>query len=128
MPRPVLRLDSGASVIPSPWVGVVLALAAFRLTRLVGWDELPPVVAARKWVLGESVRAFSRPAHQPDEYVYAYRRPLLAALVHCPFCLGFWISLATYVAWALEARWTLCVCVPLALSAAVGLIAKNLDP
>lgn len=115
-------------MIPSPWVGVILALAAYRLTRLVGWDDLPPVVAARKWLLGEQVRAHPRPAGQNDEYVYTYRRPLLAHLVHCAFCLGFWVAVVVYVAWIFEPRGTLYAAMPFALGAAAGLIAKNLDP
>jgi hypothetical protein len=115
-------------VIPSPWVALVLVLAAFRLTRLVGWDDLPPVARARARALGESVVARSRPAGQDDEYVYLYRRPLLAHLVHCAFCLGFWAAVVVYVAWLLEPRPTLYVCAPFAIGAAVGLIAKNLDP
>lgn len=115
-------------MMPSALVLLVLALAAFRLVRLVGWDDLPPVVRVRSWVLGERVEARSRPAGRDDVYVTLYRRPLLAHFVHCPFCVGWWVALATYVAWVLEPRWTLYACVPLALSAAVGLIAKNLDP
>lgn len=115
-------------MIPHPWVGVVLALAAFRATRLLGWDDLLPIARARKWALGESVHARSRPAGADDVYIYSYRWPVLAELVHCPFCLGFWVSLVTYLAWVFEPRWTLYACVPLALSAAVGLLAKNLDP
>lgn len=115
-------------MLPSALACVALALAAFRLTRLVGWDDLPPVVRFRAWALGERVEARSRPAGQDDVYVYLYRRPLLAHFVHCPFCVGFWISVAVYVAWALEPRWTLYAAVPLALSAVVGLTAKNLDP
>lgn len=115
-------------MIPSPWIGLVLALATFRLTRLVGWDDLPPVVRARAWALGESVTARSRPAGQEDVYVYVYKRPLLAHFVHCPFCIGFWLSAAVYVAWVFEPRGTLYVAAPFALSAVVGLVAKNLDP
>lgn len=115
-------------MIPSPWVALVLALAAYRATRLAGWDDFPPIAKLRVWALGESVTARSRPAGQADEYVYVYRRPLLAHLVHCPFCVGWWISLATYAAWLLEPRWTLYAAAPFALSAFVGLTSKNLDP
>lgn len=115
-------------MIPSPWISLVLALAAFRVTRLIGWDDLPPIVAARRWALGESVEVRSRPAGQDDVYVYVYERPLLAHFVHCPFCVGFWISLATYLLWLFEPTGTLYGAAPFALSAAVGLLAKNLDP
>lgn len=115
-------------MIPSAWVGVVLALAAFRLTRLVGWDDLPPIARVRAWALGERVEARSRPGGQDDAYLTLYRRPLLAHLVHCPFCVGWWVSLALYIVWLWLPTETLYAAAPLALSAAVGLIAKNLDP
>jgi Protein of unknown function (DUF1360) len=40
----------------------------------------------------------------------------------CPFCAGFWISLAWWGAWQLSPHWTLVVSVPLAVSAVVGLL------
>lgn len=121
-------------MIPSPWVALVVVLAVFRLCRLAGWDEFPPVVRARVWLVGAEV-ASSASANQrmsitndaaPEE-VWTYRRPLLADLLSCAFCLGWWLSLVAYLAWLAEPTWTLYVCAPLALSAAVGLIAKNLD-
>jgi hypothetical protein len=115
-------------VIPSPWVAVVLALAAFRLLRLLGWDDLPPIARARARVLGESVNAYRGRAGEPDNYVYAYRRPTLAHLVHCAFCLGFWVACAVYVAWLFVPTVTLYATAPFALSAAIGLLAKNWDP
>lgn len=171
-------------MIPSPWEFALLALAAYRLTRLVGWDEWPPVERARAWLIGERwltqpqqiARAFdvppeiigidppdgppSRkpswihnlevapwlagkgepcepdppelPGKQPSSLVEnvrpAYDRPTLAHLVHCPFCLGWWISLATWLAWLAGGDWTLLALTPWAISGAVGVVAKNLDP
>lgn len=122
---------------------VVLALAAFRLTRLIGWDDLPPVARARARLLGETPPAYevSQPVWSPeleqfvvmgtppdDEAEPEYRRELLAEMFHCPFCLGFWVSLGTYLAWAAWPGAVFWAAVPLALSGAVGLAAKNLDP
>lgn len=121
-------------MIPSPWVGVVLALAAYRVARIVGWDDLPPLVRLRAWVTGEtwqsratSNSAMGLTAERP-EVVAVYRRPTVAHWIGCPFCQGFWVAVAVYLAWVFEPRWTLYVLAPFALSAAVGLIAKNLDP
>lgn len=121
-------------MIPGPWVALVLTLGAFRLTRLAGWDTFPPVARARAWLTGEHVvhstsanMAMGVTGELPG-YEYRYRRRLLAELLHCAFCAGFWVALAAYLAWRFEPRWTLYLLAPFALSAAVGLIARNLDP
>ena len=122
-------------MIPTPWVALVLTLAAYRWTRLAGWDDFPPIYKLRAWVIGERwipASEIQQPGKQPpesdiDEVRPAYDRPLLAHLVHCPFCVGWWISAFTYLAWLASPRATLYVAAPFALSGAVGLIAKNLD-
>lgn len=140
-------------MIPSPWVALVLVFAAYRGTRLLGWDDWPPILKVRAWAIGErwipalpppevgmhgDVNVVSSYPSEPSlpgktpssevEYVRpAYSRPTLAHLVHCPFCLGWWVSLATYVAWLALPTPTLYLAAPFALSGAVGIIAKNLD-
>lgn len=72
------------------------------------------------------------PGKQPSSHVSdvrpAYDRPLLAHLIHCPFCLGWWISLGMYGAWLAAPRGTMYAMAPFAISGLVGLVAKNLDP
>lgn len=104
-------------MLPTWWTFLILALAAYRWTRLAGWDDFPPIERLRNYVLGYYVS---------KQYGPRYRRPTFAHLVHCPFCIGWWISAATYTLWLL---WPdmLYGAVPFALSGAVGLIAKNLD-
>lgn len=125
-------------MIPSPWIAVVLALAAYRWTRLAGWDDFPPIYKLRAWAIGETwIPKFppapdpDLPGKQPSSEVPmlrpAYSRPLLAHLVHCPFCVGWWISLATYSAWLLWPHATMYVAAPFALSGVVGLVSKNWD-
>lgn len=129
-------------MIPHPWAAVVLALGAYRLTRLIGWDTFPPVAVARAWILGETwpgelnrmpddVREVEWMAMLRSDPELAasrtYVHPLLADLVSCPFCLGWWVALATYAAWLWLPTATLYAMSPLALAAAVGLVAKNLD-
>jgi hypothetical protein len=121
-------------VIPSPWVGLVLALGVYRIVRLVGWDDFPPVERARDWAVGAhlvqrgTAAALGGLTSEEPEYVWVYDRPLLNHFLHCPFCQGFWISVAAYVAWLEEPKWTLYVLFAFAVSGVVGLIAKNLDP
>lgn len=103
-------------MLPPPWTGIVLTLAAFRLARLVGWDDFPPIRRTRDWLVGAG------------DQLTGPRRRLLDDFLGCPWCQGFWLSAGVYVAWLLEPTGTLYAAAPFALSAAVGLIAKNLDP
>lgn len=111
-------------MIPGPLELVVLVAAVYRLTRLVGWDDLPPIQRARNRLTG----ALELPnLSDPELSTWTFRRPTLAHFLACPFCVGFWLSLAAYGAWLSAPRLTLYAMTPLAISGAVGLIAKNLD-
>lgn len=121
-------------MIPNVWTGIVLALAAFRVTRLIGWDDLPPIARVRAWATGE--RVYSKPMRGENVDVYQHDRPLLSHFLHCAFCQGFWTASVVYGAWlaagspghAEPRSWVFYALVPFALSAAVGLVARNLDP
>lgn len=121
-------------MIPAWWAAVVMGLAGFRIARILGWDDFPPVFRARRWATGEIVRqsgsgnAHAGLTNEPLEVTYEYRRPLLAHFLHCAYCTGFWIALAEYGGWLLDAKWTLRVLFPFALAAVPGLLARNLDP
>lgn len=124
-------------MLPSPWVGVVLAFAAYRLLRLAGWDDWPPILRVRRWVIGEhwvpgDPEAVELPGKTPSseaaEVRPAYRRPTLAHMIHCPFCMGFWVSVGVLVAWWVFPTEALYGLAPFALSGAIGLMAKNWDP
>jgi hypothetical protein len=110
-------------MLPSAWVGLVLALAAFRLCRLIGWDDLPPIVRFRNRITGAD---FIRTT-EPTPGYWVFKRPLLAHFLGCAFCLGFWISAAVYTTWRFWPVACIYACAPFALSTAVGLLAKNLD-
>lgn len=89
-------------MIPAPWEFALLALAAFRVCRLLAIDEVLEPIRCR----------------------------LPAPVLHflgCPWCLGFWLSVGAYTLWRLEPKATLILAAIFALSAAVGLIAQNLD-
>lgn len=122
-------------MIPHPWVALVLALGACRVTRLVGWDDLPPIVRVRAWVTGQrwqttsaSVNAGMGLTNEPTERVAVYRRPLLAHFIACPYCQGFWVCVLVYVAWLLAPTETVYGLAPFALSTFVGTWARMLDP
>lgn len=128
-------------MIPSPWVAIVLALASFRLTRFIGWDDFPPLVAARDWLTGAHTVSKgtneARTGQSSDVVTYdiAFRWWWLDKLLGCAYCLGAWVSTLVYLGWVfLGAPYALAqhspifyVVGPAALSAAVGIIARHLD-
>lgn len=121
-------------MIPSPWIAVVLVLATHRLVRLVGWDHLSILVKARAWVTGQhatnsgSTNTRMGVTSERVEMQVAHRRRFFDELFGCAYCLSVWIGTAVYVAWVYEPSYTLYVCAPLALSSAVGMISRWLDP
>lgn len=85
---------------PTPWVFVLLALAAYRCWWLVAQDAI-----LNRW----RERAFGR------------RPGLLEEFVGCPFCAGAWIAVGWWSAWYWASpHWVTVAAVPFALSAAVG--------
>lgn len=103
---------------------VVLALAVFRLCRLLGWEDFPPVERLRGWVTGEHL---SR-GQFVDGNHFVYRRPVLKHWLGCAYCLGFWLSCGVYVLWLMCPVVALYGLFPFALSALVGIVARVLDP
>lgn len=89
------------------WI-VIHSLAAYRLTRLITHDSLPPVKRMREYVL-------DRWGDNP-----------WSELADCPWCMGFWVSVGVTILASTPAdtvwRW---VAVPLAMSAIIGLIANR---
>lgn len=102
----------------------MLALGVFRIVRLIGWDDLPPIARLRARVTGERVRFNLSESRDP---IYSYDRATLNHFIGCAYCIGFWVSLAAYLAWRFAPTETLYGLAPFALSAAVGIIARNLD-
>ena len=126
--------------LPPPWAAIVLTLATFRLLRLIGWDTFPPIAELRGWILGEDWSETDKHAEREGFQKWELRskvrsdghpkgeRWMLADLVGCPFCLGLYLSVAVYVLWLWQPTVVMYGSAPFALSAAIGLIAKNLDP
>ncbi len=102
-------------MIPSALELVVLSLGAFRVYRLLGQDEILSPLRDRLTDARET----------RDGWVF--RRPRIATFLTCPWCCGFWVSLIVYGSWLSDSRPTLYAMTPFAISAAVGLIARNLD-
>lgn len=94
--------------VPSWWAFALLALAAWRTFRLFAYDTILEPIRTRM--------------------MERYPRKGLADFMVCPFCVGFWVALVWWLVWQAWPHGTLVVATPFALSAAVGLLAANLDP
>lgn len=92
---------------PSWYALVILALAVFRMYRLIAEDDI--LDRPRDWFL---------------DRLEEERLEKLDKLITCPWCLGFWLSVAAWGLWLLAPSWTVGLAFPWALSAAVALIAK----
>lgn len=108
--------------LPEPWEALVLALAIYRATRIIGWDSITNWPRMRLTHLPEREgEVYVGPGHDKPRYK-------LHEFVKCPFCTGWWLSIATMIAYWAWPDATLAVAAVFALSAAAGLIAKRLDP
>jgi hypothetical protein len=96
---------------------VILILASHRVTRLIGWDTITARWRSRLIGYGDDGQRNRWPANHKT----------IGEFVHCPWCLGFWVCLAWYLAWRQWPESTLTVAIPFALSSAVGLIVHNGD-
>lgn len=112
--------------VPSPWVFVLLTLAAYRLTRFVGWDGITAPVRERithreEAGSGKDARDTSKGRkHRPY-------RPKVDEFLHCPFCVSWWLCFGGYIAWLAWPHAVEVLAVPWAASGIAGLISKKLD-
>lgn len=104
----------------------VQAAAAYRITRLIQEDQLPPLPWLREKLshaMVERVKRHERGETRPADFVAAE----LTYMINCPWCLGFWVSAAVLLADALAPRLWRPLATALALSAAVGHARTKLD-
>jgi hypothetical protein len=109
------------AAVPSPWEFALLALAVYRVFRLIAEDTI--LDRPRAWLLGV-------PGYKPSGYETPPPgfREHLATWLTCPWCSGAWLSAAAWVAWLVAPGWTVWLAVPWALSGVVALVAARLDP
>lgn len=101
--------------VPDWWTLVLLGGASFRVFRLIAMDTI--LDKPRGWLVGLGVWKEGMPV--PSNY-----RKGLAEFLVCPWCLGFWVTLAWWLAWQEWSHGALVVAAPFAISAAVGLLAQ----
>lgn len=93
--------------IPDWWEFTLLALAAWRVFHLLGYDDI--LDRPRNWIVGIKTGATSRSGGNEK----------LMDFLECPFCLGFWIALIWWAAWLIFPTETVWFAVPWAISAGV---------
>lgn len=113
-------------MIPDWWQFILLALASYRLWRLLADDDITD--RPRRWALNLG-REWQPGDDAPDGY-----RERWGLFLTCPWCAGAWISGLVYLTWVLllgnpdhASDVLVGIGVWFALSAAVGLIRGNLD-
>jgi hypothetical protein len=112
---------------------IILAIGAYSITRLIVTDDFPLFRNIRNWI---------KDRFPPDDYVMEKRPPeripsdhwrrasngvyivekghWIGELISCPWCAGWWVSLAVWVSFILTPSWTIAILVPFALRAMVG--------
>lgn len=105
--------------VPEPYSLFLLAVASFRIWRLLAEDDI--LDGPRMWLL-RLPRDWGDGDAIPEQY-----REKWAMFFTCPWCLGFWVSLGVYLSWIQWTEWTLMIAVVATISAAVGLIRGVLD-
>lgn len=93
---------------PSPWLSLLVVLAAYRTTRLLTFDLLPgPLRRLRAGLLE--------------------RYPALAEMWKCVGCIGLWVAAAWYLFWLFAPGAVPYAAAPLALSALIIIVFRNLE-
>lgn len=87
--------------VPEPWPFVLLALAAWRVWKLVGDDVI---------------------LDTPRDWLVKRIGPKFDELITCPYCAGTYIVLAWWAFWYSWPEETLIVATPVAIMAVVGLL------
>jgi hypothetical protein len=96
---------------------VILALGVYRIWMLIAKDSI-----TQPW--RERILSYDDNGNM-NRWPHPHRR--IALFVHCPWCLGFWLSLAASAAYWEWPHATRLALAPFALSAAVALISVCFD-
>lgn len=119
--------------IPDAWQFVLLALAAYRIYRLIARDTITePLRAAISYPDEENVSLDDDPKDRilikgVDYDLPKGWRVYVATLIRCPWCAGFYVSVGTWLLWDIWPRQVLFAATPWAIAAVLGLAKKNLD-
>lgn len=106
--------------IPDWYQLLLLGAAAWRTFNLLGYDTI--FDTPRNWLLGLPWRW-----KVGDEIPEKYKRHW-ALFITCPYCAGFWISVAWFVAFQISEFWTIWAAVAFVINTLVVAQAKVLTP
>lgn len=113
------------------WPIIILALGVWSITRLITTDSFPPIEKLRNWVFDRFPHEGYTAKHKPNPerarstnisggMYYVNEGHWIGELLHCPWCSGWWVSLAvclSYWAWPVV---TLAVLIPFGLRVVSG--------
>lgn len=100
-----------------------MALAAYRLWRIIGQDDWPPSRWLRKQLAIRDPATEGREPTGLRETFWAEIR----TMIECPWCLGFWSSVVVVTITAQITNVPQPILQALACSCITGLIGTNLD-
>ena len=107
--------------IPDWYQLLLLGAAAWRVFQLISQDDI--LDRPRRWALRMGNQWEKEGDPVPNDY-----RIHWAQFITCPYCAGFWIAVAWWLAFQATEKWTVMFAVPWALSALVIAGAKLLSP
>lgn len=116
------------------WPLLILALAIYSITRLITTDSI--INRQRDWFYDrfphEGYQSKRKPKRGTSTIIsggiyYVTKGHKLGELVHCPWCMGFWVSAAAFAAFVAWPIGTTFVLVPLALRVIPGMIQSVID-
>lgn len=105
--------------IPDWYQLILLVLASFRIWRLLAEDTILDKPRNKLLRLGKWKA-------EGDPVPLKYRKEW-GVFLQCPWCLGFWVTLAWWGGFQVSPHWAIVAAVPWAISAVVGAIAHALS-
>lgn len=129
-----MKITELLTYLSNPALLVLILLGVFSITRLITTDSFPPIEKLRLWIFDrfppDGYRTRRRPTSKKVRWVVQgdwYDVTVghyIGELIHCPWCAGWWVSLAATIALVYLPLTTILVLTPFALRGAVGWISR----
>lgn len=119
-------------LVRTPFAAVLLALGAYGWWRLIAFDSLLDKWRFKfflRWPHEGFVGHQTRPSRGASVYSggvwYTTKGTWLGELVHCPWCLGWWIAVAQFGVFLLAPEFMLALAFAHACRAVAGILHKH---